>query len=87
MPADQPERDPPIVARRIARLDERSGQHGKQPDRDDGDQRERPGDQGEGNGREQLPVLVLEGRQTSDSRETATDLRTSAGSTRASFTS
>ena len=38
-------------------------------DRDGGDQRERPGDQAEGNGGEQLPVLELERRQRVDPDE------------------
>ena len=42
---------------------ERSGELRHDPDRDGCDQRERAGDEAEGNGREQLPVLVLVRRQ------------------------
>ena len=61
--ADEPEGDPPERRAKDRALGERSGELRHTPDRDRGDQPERAGDEAEGNGREQLPVLVLVRRQ------------------------
>ena len=61
--ADEPERDPTERRAKDRVLGERSQELRHAPDRDGGDQRERAGDEAEGHGREQLPVLVAVRRQ------------------------
>ena len=67
--ADEPERDPPERRAKDRALGERSGEFRHDPDRDGCDQRERAGDEAEGNGREQLPVLVVVRRHRVDPDE------------------